>query len=145
MALSKVWVFVETDEPEVIERIAALPGCEELSGELVGQVLDEIVKRWNGKPPATVTVAGTVHVLPVARSAGSSTLRRRLVKEGSRGVIMPKSSSRPPLRYSGRAVNAFALSHVIPRMRWNGTMREYVSHCVSLWKGCMNSGLDLSS
>ena len=42
------------------------------------QVLDEIVKRWNGKPPATVTVVG--HTDSVADDAHNQTLSEQRAK-----------------------------------------------------------------
>jgi len=48
------------------------------------QVLDEIVKRWNGKPPATVTVVG--HTDSVAADAHNQTPANEAGKAANRHV-----------------------------------------------------------
>ena len=61
------------------------------------------------------------------------------VQAGSCRCSTPVSSSRPPLRYSGRPVSASRPSTRTPAHP-KGSSSEYVSHCDSLWNGTQPCG-----
>jgi hypothetical protein len=113
-----------------------------------------------GRPGAAFEHAGQGHLVvgqgqlartPWASSSSSATVSARhstmisspgcqtvRAASGSRSCSTPVSSSRPPLRYSGRPVSLSRPRTFTPD-QWNGSSSEYVSHCDSLWNGTQPS------